>query len=97
MASSIAAPPAPLVSARASDFRRQVQNYTKTLLESMGALIREAKVPTQQAAQSPFQINVATAEIITSAEGLLRLIRELKLSILLQDFEAMDAEVDAAN
>ncbi|CAM9821824.1 unnamed protein product [Choristocarpus tenellus] len=81
---------------RPAEFRKQVDSNTRAMIESFGALLRQARITDAEGAtHESFQINVATANLATTAEGLLRQIRELKLNILLQDKEALDSEVSA--
>eukprot|EP00752_Nemacystus_decipiens_P018632 g16706.t1 len=85
------------VNQRAVDFRRQLDEHTRTLLESFGGLLRSAKITNPQSTtREEFQVNVATASLATAGEGLLRQIREVKLAVMLQDEAAMDREVDQA-
>ncbi|CAM9128156.1 unnamed protein product [Discosporangium mesarthrocarpum] len=67
------------------------------MVESFGALLRQARITDAEGAtREAFQINVATANLATTAEGLFRQIRELKLNLLLRDEDAMDGEVATA-
>ncbi|KAG5188901.1 hypothetical protein JKP88DRAFT_233720 [Tribonema minus] len=88
--------PAPPVSGRAHDFRRACDRNARSLVENFGALIRLSKISdAQHMTHEGLQIDTASTALVTAGETMLRLIQELKLSILLQDFEAMDDEVDA--
>ena len=80
-----------------SDFQREASSLTRTLITAYGDLLRLSKVSSMPhiVGQEAFQLDVAVASLITSGEGLLRLVHELKLSILAQDHAAMEAEVQS--
>jgi Surfeit locus protein 5 subunit 22 of Mediator complex len=83
------------LSERAKDFKRENDRLALRITESYGSLISLSKISTSEQLMSreAFQMDVAVQSLVTSGEGLLRLIHELKLAILLQDVQAMDAEV----
>jgi Surfeit locus protein 5 subunit 22 of Mediator complex len=83
------------LSERAKDFKRENDRLALRITESYGSLLSLSKISTSEQLMSreAFQMDVAVQSLVTSGEGILRLIHELKLAILLQDVQAMDAEV----
>ncbi|CAM9477215.1 unnamed protein product [Chrysoparadoxa australica] len=82
-------------SARERDLRQELNRFCDSLKDSFATLLKAAQITDEQRVElEGFQLNVAATNMGVAAEGLLRLIQELKLSVVLQDSDAMDAEVE---
>jgi len=83
------------MAANVSQFRRQLDANIEKMAQNIAGILRSSKITTETASyQQSLQISSHTTNLLQAAEALMRQIQELKLSIMLQDLEALKAETD---
>ncbi|EGG17298.1 hypothetical protein DFA_08291 [Cavenderia fasciculata] len=79
-------------------FQKQIETKTNQMLDSFHEIIKISKInDSPQNVSEVFQMETNTTSILNSAEGLLRIIEELKQNIILNDFSNMMEEVRVQN
>mmetsp|Transcript_38083 Transcript_38083/g.50185 ORF Transcript_38083/g.50185 Transcript_38083/m.50185 type:complete len:122 (+) Transcript_38083:65-430(+) len=83
------------VNNHAAQFRRQLDANIEKMVQNLAGIVRSAKITTEtESYQQSVQISIHTINLLQAAESLMRQIQELKLSVILQDLEALNSETD---
>jgi len=77
-------------------YAHQVSNNVASLVENFGGLLASAHINEKSDnARENFQIEVYTTTMVKSSESLLKMVAELKHSMILNDFKAIQEEAQA--